>query len=257
MASHSCHTGQQFPCRGGRRCSPPLAIRPPPPPPPPSPPQLLPPRRCRQILRRRSAPPQARRPTHLVVVVLVVLSASAAANAAGALSGCSVRCDAPDEGHHRAPGKHAHPPPPSPPDHLAVNPDQSVCDAIVIVGPCRPRLLQHQHRLHCWAIAGGGGLPRTRDIVDDDAIDDIVVGDAAPMPQKNGIRPSTDRTRSRMDDRNDDGDDDGDDNGNRVGRREDRRQRLSPSPSSSLPSSSQLLSPNRRQCRMQRQLLLR
>ncbi len=44
-----------------------------------------------------------------------------------------------------------------------------------------------------------------------------VVGDAAPMPGKNGIRPSADRTRSCTDDRDDDGDDDGDG----VGRRED------------------------------------
>jgi hypothetical protein len=41
----------------------------------------------------------------------------------------------------------------------------------------------------------------------------LVVGDAAPMPGKNGIRPSADRTRSHTDDR--------DDNGNNVGRRED------------------------------------
>ena len=45
------------------------------------------------------------------------------------------------------------------------------------------------------------------------------VGDAAPMPGKNGIRPSADRTRSRTDDRDDDDNDDGD----RVGRREDLR----------------------------------
>ncbi len=33
----------------------------------------------------------------------------------------------------------------------------------------------------------------------------LIVGNAAPMPGKNGIRPSTDRTRSRTDDRNNDG----------------------------------------------------
>ena len=44
----------------------------------------------------------------------------------------------------------------------------------------------------------------------------LVFGDAAPMPGKNGIRPS-DRTRSRTDDRDDDGDDDDDG----VGRWED------------------------------------
>ncbi len=47
----------------------------------------------------------------------------------------------------------------------------------------------------------------------------LVVGNAAPMPGKNGIQPTADRTRSRTDDR----DDDGDDNGNRVGRRENLR----------------------------------
>ncbi len=47
----------------------------------------------------------------------------------------------------------------------------------------------------------------------------LVVGDAAPMPGKNGIRPSADRTRSRTDDC----DDDGDDHGNGVGRQEDLR----------------------------------
>jgi hypothetical protein len=41
------------------------------------------------------------------------------------------------------------------------------------------------------------------------------VGDAAPMPGKNGIRPSTDRTRSCTDDRKD--------NSDGVGRREDLR----------------------------------
>ena len=45
------------------------------------------------------------------------------------------------------------------------------------------------------------------------------VGDAAPMPGKNGIRPSADRMRSRTDDRDDDGDDDGDG----MGRWEDLR----------------------------------
>jgi hypothetical protein len=45
----------------------------------------------------------------------------------------------------------------------------------------------------------------------------LVVGNAAPMPGKNGIRPSADRTRSRTDDHDGDGDDDGDG----VGRRED------------------------------------
>ncbi len=45
----------------------------------------------------------------------------------------------------------------------------------------------------------------------------LVVGDAAPMPGKNGIRPSANRRRSRTDDR----DDDGDDNDDGVGRRED------------------------------------
>ncbi len=47
----------------------------------------------------------------------------------------------------------------------------------------------------------------------------LVVGDSAPMPWKNDIGPSSDRTRSRTDDRDDDGDKDS----NRVGRREDRR----------------------------------
>ena len=47
----------------------------------------------------------------------------------------------------------------------------------------------------------------------------LVFGDAAPMPGKNGIRPSADWTRSRTDDRDDDDDDDGDG----VGRREDLR----------------------------------
>jgi hypothetical protein len=48
----------------------------------------------------------------------------------------------------------------------------------------------------------------------------LVFGNAAPMPGKNGIRPSADRTRSRTDDRDDDQDDD-DDDGDGVGRRED------------------------------------
>jgi hypothetical protein len=43
----------------------------------------------------------------------------------------------------------------------------------------------------------------------------LVIGDTAPMPGKNSIRPSADRTRSRMDDRDDDG--------VGVGRREDLR----------------------------------
>jgi hypothetical protein len=47
----------------------------------------------------------------------------------------------------------------------------------------------------------------------------LVVGDAAPMPGKNGIRTSADRTRSRTDDCDDDGNDDGDG----VGRQEDLR----------------------------------
>ncbi len=47
----------------------------------------------------------------------------------------------------------------------------------------------------------------------------LVVGDAAPMPGKNGIQPSADHSRSRTDDRNEDGDD----NGDGVGRREDLR----------------------------------
>jgi hypothetical protein len=41
----------------------------------------------------------------------------------------------------------------------------------------------------------------------------LVVGNVAPMPGKNGIRLSADRTRSRMDNR--------DDNDDGVGRRED------------------------------------
>ncbi len=48
----------------------------------------------------------------------------------------------------------------------------------------------------------------------------LVFGDAAPMPGKNGIRPSADRARSRTVDHDDDNDD-GDGNG--VGRREDLR----------------------------------
>ncbi len=50
----------------------------------------------------------------------------------------------------------------------------------------------------------------------------LVVGNAAPMPGKNGIRPSADQTRSRTDNR--------DGNGDGVGRREDRRRGSSPSP---------------------------
>jgi hypothetical protein len=45
----------------------------------------------------------------------------------------------------------------------------------------------------------------------------LVVGNVAPMPGKNSIRPSVDRTRSCTDDCDNDGDDDGDG----VGRRED------------------------------------
>jgi hypothetical protein len=45
----------------------------------------------------------------------------------------------------------------------------------------------------------------------------LIVGNAAPMPGKNGIRPSADRTRSRTDDCDDDGNDDSD----AVGRQED------------------------------------
>jgi hypothetical protein len=45
----------------------------------------------------------------------------------------------------------------------------------------------------------------------------LIVSNAAPMPGKNGIRPSADRTRSRTDNRDNDGDNDGD----RVGHRED------------------------------------
>ncbi len=45
----------------------------------------------------------------------------------------------------------------------------------------------------------------------------LVVGDVAPMPGKNGIRPCADRTRSRTDDCNNDSDDHGDG----VGRQED------------------------------------
>ncbi len=45
----------------------------------------------------------------------------------------------------------------------------------------------------------------------------LVVGDAAPMPGKNGIRPSADWTRSRTDDC----DNDSDDHDDGVGRRED------------------------------------
>jgi hypothetical protein len=33
----------------------------------------------------------------------------------------------------------------------------------------------------------GEGFPRMRDIDDDNAIDDIVIGNAVPMPWKNGI----------------------------------------------------------------------
>jgi hypothetical protein len=47
----------------------------------------------------------------------------------------------------------------------------------------------------------------------------LLVGDAAPMPGKNGIRLSADRKRSRTDNR----DNDGDNNGDGVGRREDLR----------------------------------
>ena len=45
----------------------------------------------------------------------------------------------------------------------------------------------------------------------------LVVGNVAPMPGKNGIRPSADRMRSRTDDCNDEGDD----HGNGVGSQED------------------------------------
>jgi hypothetical protein len=47
----------------------------------------------------------------------------------------------------------------------------------------------------------------------------LIVGNATPMPGKNSIRPSADRTRSRMDDC----DDNGDDHGNGVGCQEDLR----------------------------------
>ncbi len=50
----------------------------------------------------------------------------------------------------------------------------------------------------------------------------LVFGDAAPMPGKNGIRRSADRTRSCTDDCNDN-DNNNDDDGNGVGRREDLR----------------------------------
>ena len=45
----------------------------------------------------------------------------------------------------------------------------------------------------------------------------LIVGDAAPMPGKNGIRPSADQTRSCTDDC----EDEGDNHGNGVGHRED------------------------------------
>ncbi len=47
----------------------------------------------------------------------------------------------------------------------------------------------------------------------------LVVGNTAPMPGKNSIQPSADRTRSRTDDC----DDEGDNHGNGVGRQEDLR----------------------------------
>ncbi len=47
----------------------------------------------------------------------------------------------------------------------------------------------------------------------------LVIGNAAPMPGKNPIRPSANRTRSCTDDC----DDDGDNHGNGVGRQEDLR----------------------------------
>ncbi len=47
----------------------------------------------------------------------------------------------------------------------------------------------------------------------------LVVGNAAPMPGKNGIRPSADWMRSCTDDC----DDEGDNHGDRVGRQEDLR----------------------------------
>ncbi len=46
----------------------------------------------------------------------------------------------------------------------------------------------------------------------------LVFGNAAPMPGKNGIQLSADRTRSRTDDQDDNDDDN---NGDGVGRRED------------------------------------
>jgi hypothetical protein len=52
-----------------------------------------------------------------------------------------------------------------------------------------------------------------RNIINDDAINNIGIGNAAPMPRKKGVGPSADRRRSCTDDR--------DDNGNPVGRQED------------------------------------
>jgi hypothetical protein len=48
----------------------------------------------------------------------------------------------------------------------------------------------------------------------------LVFGDAAPMPGMNGIRPSTDWTKSHTDDQDENDDDD---DGNGVGHREDLR----------------------------------
>ncbi len=65
-----------------------------------------------------------------------------------------------------------------------------------------------------------------RNIVINDAIDDIVVGNVAPMLRKNGIQLSANRTRSHTDNR----DEDGNNNGNRVEQQEDWRQQSTPLP---------------------------
>ncbi len=57
-----------------------------------------------------------------------------------------------------------------------------------------------------------------RNIVNNNAIDDIIIGNTVPMPWKNGIQLSIDWTRSCMDD----SDNNGGDGGNRVGRRKDQ-----------------------------------
>ncbi len=146
-ASRTCRTGQRFHRREGRRCCRPQsapALAPPVAPCSPTAP-MDPPTEIRAPAGPLPHLPHCRHPCHPL-----------SANAAGASSSRGVWCNAPDEGHHQAPGKHAHPPPPSTPNHLAIDPDHGVCAAIVIIAPCRPRFLRCRRRLHCRAFTGGG-----------------------------------------------------------------------------------------------------